>query len=223
MLFNITLLNLLETNDDLKKSYADQGTLGYNKLIALPVIVAFIATFGAYFFYGISKTDPTYTSYFQISIAIIVICVVAVVMIQARAKKNVLGNLDDAKICLAKKIYGNSQTKVYYSIYTTGRMRHDEDFLESIADKIFEIDAEPNKQFQNKINKMFKPNLEGMNATPILLPIPFTNGEKVYKKEFSFSSLDQHMQENIQENNDKFIVLSFHSGNAVLLKSIPNH
>lgn len=143
-------------------------------------------------------------------------------MIQARAKKNVLGNVDNVKICLAKKIYGNGQTKVYYSIYTTGRMRHDEDFLESMGNKIFNIDTEPNKQLQNKINKMFKPNLEGMNATPILLPIAFIKVEKVYKKEFSFSQLDQHMQENIQENNDKFIVLSFHSGNAVLLKIIPN-
>ncbi|WP_027385967.1 hypothetical protein [Chryseobacterium gregarium] len=222
MVFNPTLLNLLETNDDLKKSYADQGSLGYNKLIALPVVVAFIAAFGAYFFYDMSKTDPTYNIYFQISTAIIVICVIAAVMIQAGVKKNVLGKLDDVKICLAKKIYGNDQTKVYYSLYTTGRMRHDEDFLESMADKIFNIDAEPDKQLQNKINKMFRPDLEGMNATPILLPLAFTNGEKVYKKEFSFSSIDPHMQESIRENNDKFIVLSFHSGNAVLLKSIPN-
>lgn len=223
MLFNTHLLNQLESNEELKKSYAGQGSLGQNKLIALPIVIAFFAAFVAYYLYGMSKTDPGYTSYVQISVAIIVICVIAVVMMQAKAKKNVLGNLADVKTCLAKKIYGNDQTKVYYSIYTTGTMRHDADFLESIADKIFNINAEPDKQMQNKINKMFQPNLEGMNAAPILLPESFTNGEQVYKKEFTLSLVDQPMQESIKENNDKFIVLSFHSGNAVLLKSMPHH
>jgi heme exporter protein D len=221
MLFNTELLERLERNEDLKKAYAGQGSFGQNKLIALPIIIGFFSAFAAYSFYGISKTDPSYSMYVLISVAIIVACIVAVVMMQAKAKKSVLANLDQVKACLAKKIYGNDQTQVYYSIYTLGKMRHDADFLESIADKIFNIDAEPDKQLQSKINKLFQANLEGMNAAPVLLPVAFTHGEEVYKKEFTFSALDPQMQENIKANNDQFIALSFHSGSAILLRNIP--
>lgn len=221
MLFNPELLDRLERNEPLKKAYAGQGSFGQNKLIALPVVIAFLSAFIAYSLYGISKTDPSYSIYVMISAAVVVVCIVAVVMMQASAKKNVLANLNDVKACLAKKIYGNDQTQVYYSIYSLGKMRHDADFLESIADKIFNIEAEPDKQLLTKITKLFQPNLEGMNAAPVLLPVEFTNGEQVYKKEFTFSTLDQQMKENIQQNNDRFIALSFHSGSAILLRNIP--
>ena len=221
MLFNTELLDRLERNEALKKAYAGQGSFGQNKLIALPIVIAFLSAFIAYSLYGISKTDPGYSIYVLISTVVVVVCIVAVVMMQARAKKSVLANLDEVKACLAKKIYGNDQTQVYYSIYTLGKMRHDADFLESIADKIFNIEAEPDKQLQNKINKLFQANLEGMNAAPVLLPVEFTYGEQVYKKEFTFSALNQQMKENIQQNNDQFIVLSFHSGSAILLRDIP--
>lgn len=222
MIFNTQLLERLERNTDLKKAYAGQGSFGQNKLIALPIVIAFLAAFVAYSFYGISKTDPSYSMYTLISAAIVVVCIVAAVIMQIKAKKNVLANLDDVKACLAKRIYGNDQTQVYYSIYTLGEKRHDADFIEHIADKIFNIQAEPDKQIQSKIEKLFRPNLEGMNAAPALLPLAFTHGEQVYKKEFTFSALDQQMQENIKQNNDQFIALSFHSGGAILLKSIPN-
>lgn len=223
MTFNTQLLERLERNADLKKAYAGQGSFGQNKLIALPIVIAFLAAFMAYSFYGISKTDSSYSVYVLISVAVIVICIVAVVIMQRKAKKNILANLDDVKVCLAKKIYGNDQTQVYYGIYTLGEKRHDADFIEHIADKIFNIEAEPDKQIQSKINKLFQPNLEGMNAAPVLLPIEFTVGEQVYKKEFTFSPLDGQMQENIKQNNNQFIALSFHSGSAILLRSIPEN
>lgn len=221
MIFNTQLLERLERNTDLKKAYAGQGSFGQNKLIALPIVIAFLAAFVAYSFYGISKTDPSYSMYTLIGAAIVVVCIVAVVIMQAKAKKNVLANLDNVKACLAKKIYGNDQTQVYYGIYTLGEKRHDADFIEHIADKIFNIEAEPDKQIQSKINKLFQANLEGMNAAPVLLPVEFTVGEQVYKKEFTFLALEGQMQENIKQNNDQFIALSFHSGNAILLKNIP--
>ncbi|EDM38037.1 hypothetical protein PBAL39_16469 [Pedobacter sp. BAL39] len=221
MLFTTELLNGLERNEPLKKAYASQGSFGQNKLIALPIVIAFLSAFMAYSLYGISKTDPSYFIYVVISIVIVVVCILAVVMMQVRAKKNILANLDVVKACLAKKIYGNDQTQVYYSIYALGKMRHDAAFLESIADKIFNIEAEPDKQLRSKINKLFQANLEGMNAAPVLLPVEFTFGEQVYKKEFTLSALDPQMKENIQQNSDQFIVLSFHSGSAILLRNIP--
>jgi len=221
MLFTTELLDQLERNEPLKKTYAGQGSFGQNKLIALPIVVALFSGFVAYSLYGISKTDPSYSIYVMISIVVVVVSIVAIVVMQARAKKNILANLDGVKACLAKKIYGNEQTQVYYSIYTFGKMRHDAAFLENIADKILNIEAEPDKQLRNNITKLFRANLEGMNAAPVLLPVEFTDGEQVYKKEFALSALDQQMKENIQQNNDRFVVLSFHSGSAILLKNIP--
>lgn len=222
MLFKTELLDRLERNEDLKKTYAGQGSFGQNKLIALPIIIGIFAAFIAYSMYSLSKTDPNYSIYTMISAAIVVICIIAVVIMQSKAKKHVLANLENVKACLGKKIYGNDQSQVYYCIYTLGNKRHDAVFLDSIADKIFNIDAEPDQQMQSKINKLFRPNLEEMNAAPALLPVEFTLGEQVYKKEFTFSALDSQMKENIKENNDQFIALSFHSGSAILLKSIPS-
>lgn len=221
MIFTNELLNTLERNTQLKEAYATQGSLGQNRLVALPVIVGFIAAFGAYAFYGMSKTDPGYTNYAIICAAIIAVCIVAVVIIQVRAKKKVTDNLEDVKMCIAKKVYGNDETEVYYSIYTVGNKRHDTDFIEAVADKIFNIDDEPDEKIKNKINNLFRMNFEGMNATPVLLPLAFTYGEEVYKKEFKFSSIDSQMKEDIKENNDKFIALSFHNRSVVPLKAMP--
>ncbi len=117
MLYQTELLNRLESDENLKKSYAAQGSLGQNKFLALPVVIAFFAAFIAYYCYDLSKTDPSFTSYLQICIAVIVICIIAAVMIQAKAKKQVLGNLGNVKACLAKKIYGNDPVEKYITVF----------------------------------------------------------------------------------------------------------
>lgn len=63
MLFTTELLNRLEQDTELKKSYAAQGSMGQNRLIALPVILGLFAAFGAYELYDLSKTDPDYKTY----------------------------------------------------------------------------------------------------------------------------------------------------------------
>ncbi|WP_374951876.1 hypothetical protein [Mucilaginibacter sp.] len=136
MIFTGEFLSQLESNTELKKKYASQGSLGQNRLVALPIIVGFIAAFGAYAFYGMAKTDPDYHTYFVACLVLVVLCIVAVVIIQANAKKHVLNSLDDVKICLGKKIAGNDATGAYYSIYTIGAKRHDADFVEAVAGKI---------------------------------------------------------------------------------------
>lgn len=221
MIFTSELLNRLERNVDLKKSYAGQGSMGQNKLVAIPVILGFIAAFGAYALYSMSKTEPTYTSYTLICVGIAAVCIVAVVTLQVNAKKKVTENLADVQVCLAKKIYGNDDTEVYYCIYTVGNRRHDFDFIEAVADKIFNVDDEPDEKLKNKINNLFSINFEGMNGTPVLLPVDFTYGEVVYKKEFKFSLLEQEMKDDILENNDQFIALSFHNRSVLPLKSMP--
>ncbi|EHQ25058.1 hypothetical protein [Mucilaginibacter paludis] len=220
MIFTAELLNRLEQNEDLKKSYAAQGSTGQNKFVAVPLIIGFIAAFLVYAFYGMGKTDPIYTNYAIIGAGVTLVCIVAVIVIQVNAKKKITENLDNVKVCIAKKIYGNDATQVYYSIYTIGSRRHDTEFIEAIADKIFNIDGERDEQVKNKINNLFSVNFEGMNATPILLPVAFTYGEEVYKQEFKFSLLEQLMKDDIAENNDQFIALSFNNRSVLPLKSL---
>lgn len=221
MIFTPELLSQLEQNNELKKSYASQGSFGQNRLIALPVILGFFAAFGAYEFYDLSKADPDYKTFAIICALVVVACLVAVVFMQKSAKKGVMENLDDVKVCIAKKIAGNDSTEVYYSIYTVGSKRHDTEFIESVAYKIFNADLVENDQkLRAKINDLFKPNLEGMNATPVLLPVEFTFGEEVYKKEFKFASIDGQMKANIVENEERFIVLSFNNRSVIPIQKV---
>ena len=221
MEFTSELLNRLEGDTGLKKAYAAEGSLGKNRLVIAPIVVAFIAAFIAYFFYEMGKTDPKYQTYAIICGVVILICLVAVIVMQAGAKKQVLGNLEDVMVCVAKKIYGNDTTGSYYSIYTTGSKRHDADFIETIADKIFKINEERDSSVRAEIDKLFREDFEGINVTPVQLPAAFTYGEVVYRREFKLSSLQPDMKQNLAENNDKFIVLAFKKANTVLLKSMP--
>lgn len=220
MIFTNEFLTNLETNTELKKKYAAQGSLGQNRLVAVPVVIGFIGVFGAYGFYGMAKTAPDYHIYFQVCLVLVVLCIVAVAIIQAKAKKQVLSTLDDAKICLAKKISGNDATGTYYSIYTVGTKRHEADFVEAVADKILNIGQESNEKIKAKIDNLFREDFEGINVTPVLLPLEFTYGEEVYRKEFKLSSLDIDMKQNIVENNDRFIAISYHNRSVLPLKSL---
>jgi hypothetical protein len=220
MIFTGELLNRLEGNTELKKAHAAEGSLGRNRLVILPVVVGFIAAFVAYFFYDMGKTDPTYRTYAIVCGVLILICLVALIVIQANSKKQVLANLNEVTVCVAKKIYGNDRTGSYYSIYTTGNKRHDADFIEVIADKIFKINEEPDSSIRAEIDKLFREDFEGTHVAPVQLPIAFTYGEAVFRKEFNLSSLQPDMRQSLIENNDKFIVLAFKNSNTVLLKSL---
>jgi hypothetical protein len=61
-----------------------------------------------------------------------------------------------------------------------------------------------------------------MNATPELLPVEFTGGVEVYKKEFNLQTLNGKMKQTIAENEDKFVVLSLNNRSIVALKRIAN-
>jgi len=220
MRFTTELLSRLEQNNDLKRSYATMGSMGQNKLVILPVVLGFLSAFAAYFFHDLSKTDPAYSTYTMVSVAFIVVCIIAVIVIQAGAKKKVLQNPDDVKVCLAKKIYGNDQTDVHYGIYTVGDKRHDSNFIENIAEKIFDIEEEQDPQIKRQIQTLFAPKMEGVNATPTLLPIDFTEGEKVYQKEFNLRYTDDRMKQDIEDSGDKFVVLSFNNISVQVLKSL---
>jgi len=218
MIFTEDTLKKLENNSEIKKKYAGAGSWGQNKIVYLPTLLGVFSAAGSYFMYELSKMDNSYNIYIYACLVVAVICVVAVVQIQKNAKKKVLASIENVPVCIAKKVYGNDNAEIYYGIYTTGNRRHDIDFIESIADKIFNIDSEPDGKLKRKIRNMFGEKFASPNALSILLPTAFTYGENVYQGQFRFQHIGQEMKNVISENNDQFIVVAFNDTNAQQLR-----
>ncbi|RFZ90981.1 hypothetical protein D0C36_18725 [Mucilaginibacter conchicola] len=220
MLFTADLLQRLEQNSDFKKPYLTAGSMGQNKLVMLPVILAVIGLFGTYEFNDLSKSDPGYKTYMYACLALAVICIIAIVIIQRGAKKNVAANIDEVPVCLGKKIYGNDRAQVYYGIYTPGAKRHDIEFIEYVAFRILNIAQEEDVALRNQVNKMFDVRFADAASPAVRLPDGITDGEEVYQRQYSFSTVSTEMKNSINENQDRFIVLAFTKTNGVLVRDV---
>ncbi|UIR57539.1 hypothetical protein LZQ00_06890 [Sphingobacterium sp. SRCM116780] len=218
MLFTKDILEKLERNSEIKKKYAVLGSWGQNKVVYLPTILGLFSAAGIYPIYDLSKTDSSFNTYLYICVIVAIICLIAVIFIQKDAKKKVIENIENVPVCIAKKVYGNDNAEIYYGIYTTGNKRHDLDFIESIADKIFNIDQEQDEKLKRKIKNMFGEKFAQPNSMSILLPSAFTEGENVYQGQFSFLHFSKEVKDIIENNNDKFIVIAFNDINAQLLR-----
>lgn len=150
MILSSQALNDLEQNTALKKNYATAGSWGQNKLMFLPIVILVFSAFALYFFYDLSKRDASYATYSMVCGALILGSIVAIALMQKSAKKKILENIASVPVCIAKKVYGNDDTGVYYCIYTPGSKRHDIAFIDAIADKIFNIDGEPDVQLRKR-------------------------------------------------------------------------
>ncbi|MGO4292457.1 hypothetical protein [Chitinophaga sp. RAB17] len=214
MILTSQALNDLEQNTALKKTYASAGSWGQNKLMFLPIVILVFSAFALYFFYDLSKRDASYSTYSLVCGALILLSIVAIAVMQNKAKKKILENIVSVPVCIAKKVYGNDDTGVYYCIYTNGSKRHDIAFIEGIADKIFNIDQEPDAALRKKINNLFEVKLANTNAPAVLLPEQFTGGEKVYQKQFATTALS-HV---VAENDGKFAVLDFNGVAVPVMK-----
>lgn len=219
MLLTREVLQKLESNSEIKKKYAGAGSWGQNKIVYLPTILGVISACAAYFMYDLAKTDSSFNTYLYSCIIVAIVCLVAVIFIQKDAKKKVLENIENIPVCIAKKVYGNDSSELYYGIYTTGDKRHDIDFIETIADKIFNIDREPDEKLKRKIKSMFGEKLAKPQGAPsVLLPKEITQGENVYQGYFRFAHVGDEMKNIIKDNNDKFIVVVFNDINAQQLR-----
>jgi hypothetical protein len=220
MLFTADLLQRLEQNSDFKKPYLIAGSMGQSKLVVLPVVLAVLGLFGAYEFNDLSRSDAAYKTYMYISLAVAVICIIAVVIIQRGAKQTVAANIDDVPVCLGKKISGNDRAQVYYGIYTPGAKRHDIEFIEYVAFRIQNIAQEEDAELRNQVNKMFDVRFADAASPAVRLPDGITAGEEVYQRQYSFSTVSADMKNSINENQDRFIVLAFTKTNGVLVRDV---
>lgn len=203
-------LQRLEQNTEVKTHYAGSGALGKNKLTIIPILIGLLSIFALYFFYDLSKTDASYTSYLYIAGAVFVACIVTFAVIQNVAYRKTLKTIAEVPACVAKVITGNTETQLYFGIYTTGRRRHDIDFIEGIAWKIANLEEETDYHIKTKIRNMFAPKLESAGGgAPLPLPEEFTDGERVFQRQFRFGEVKKETQEALQLNDGRFVVLAF--------------
>ena len=221
MIFTKELLSRIEKDNELKKLYAGEGSLGQNKWMALPIVVMAFCAFAAYYLYTMSSAIESSSTYLIICGVIAAACLFAVIRMRNAAMSTTLTQLDDVPVCLAKRIYGNDNTEIYYSIYTTGPQRHEADFIEAIADKIINIQNEPDAGIRKTINSLFQPSFNGNKVIAEQLPLAFTFDETVYMKEIKFMHLNGAMKQAIAENNGKFVVFAFNRGGVPVLKTLP--
>lgn len=218
-----TLLDL-EQNIEIKKSYATIGSFGQNKILAVPVVVGILTAFSSYFFYDLSRTDPDYHLYMVSSVAILIICIVAAIIIQRKAKQVTITNIDSVPVCIARKMYGNDAGQIYFGIYTLGNRRHDAGFIEEVAQKIFQIEEQPDAQLTKKIADLFAPRFEETNGPSVSLPHELCGGEEVYVGQFNFRQFSKEMKNKIAADEDKFAVIVFNRVTAQLIqeKDLPS-
>ncbi|TDQ11424.1 hypothetical protein [Pedobacter metabolipauper] len=221
MIFTEELLIDLEKETELKKRYAVAGSLGQNKLVAIPLVIIALCAFGAYYFYSMSGVDASSRTYLMVCIAIIVISLIVMIRMFKSSIGESLARLDDVPVCLAKQVYGNDQSETYYCIYTTGALRHNADFIEAVADKISNLEEEPDAEIRKIIDRLFEPSFTGDKILAELLPLEFTFNEEVYRKEIRFMHLSSAMKQAIAENNGKCIVFVFGRGGAPVLNELP--
>ncbi len=209
------MLRDLEQDPAVKKNYAAAGSWGQHKIVFLPVVVLIFSAFALYFFYDLSKTDSSYSTYTMVCGALVLLSIVAIALIQKSAKQQVINNIASVPVCIAKKVYGNDSNGIYYCIYTTGNKRHDLAFIDAIANKIFNIDHEPEAaSYKREIDRIFSVQFANTNSAAVPLPTGFTEGEQVYQKQFATAPIASVTT----ANDGKFAVLAFNGTSVPVLK-----
>jgi hypothetical protein len=207
---NIEKLKQIEKNPDLKLKYLSLGTWGSNNVMYIPaiLIVAAVAWMAMYLYFLVTSMSLNFT---LINIGVSLAVIIASYLWFRSIKKKILTknreHIDEFPVCLAKIVMGNEEERLYYCIYTTGEKRFDTSWLDNIAYKIWHADEEPNVQLRNKIDSIFKPTTLATSAKDsTLLPVEFTEGEKVFKKIYSFQP---DAMASIQANDRFFPVICF--------------
>jgi len=217
---NIEKLKQIEKDPEIKLKYLDLGIWGTNNLMYIPVILMVICAFwflGYAFF--LARAMPLKISIINIGISLGVgaVCFLWLRSLKRRIAKKNGKRIEEFPVCLARTVMGNDNARIYYCIYTTGEKRFDEDWLNRIYYKIWHVNEEPDPQLKKKINSLFRPITLAIAAQKsILLPTEFTEGEKVYKKIYSFSASKDAM---LRANDDGFFpVICFNKVSVPCLK-----
>lgn len=214
---NTQQISAYENNPEIIQKYINSSAFGTNKIVYLPLIVGI----GLAMFLGFMYFDGLIVELGN-SLAIVlavltIICFVCVFLINSAAKKKLSAETKFAPISIAKKIYGNDSQNLYYCIYAEGDKRHDQVFIERIAEKIFAIPNNTSDATEKEVNKLFRQDLANPNEFGKTLPAAFTEGVRVWRKQFGLSALEKSKQQKIEDNNQEFLVVIINPENAKIL------
>lgn len=166
------------------------------KIMYIPAIVIFLGIFWMIFSGGSLFRRENMIFWlvnFVIAAAVLLLGIFILrSMSSAMAKKN-KGRVMELPVYLGRIVVGNDEFCVYHSIFTTGDRKYDAEWLDALAQKIWDKkadeenpDAELDLLFSDKLMEVEPPEAQK-------LPPEITDGEEVYKKLIPFEK--EHMKD----------------------------
>ncbi|TDX86447.1 hypothetical protein [Epilithonimonas xixisoli] len=212
---NIEKLKKLETDSAIINKYIGVSSFGHNKIIYLPLVIGI----GLLMFVAMAFiSDLTETiGMTMLIVAVALLCFGLVKIIADSTKKKLLATTSIAPISIAKIIVGNATENVFYSIYTSDENRHDENFIDRIAEKIDIATENPQTAMDKEIAILFRPDFIKPNEFAKKLPLAFTENIVVWRKQVSFVASPKTVNEKIREEGDKFPMVTIIPENARFL------
>ncbi len=215
---NSTELNRLEHDPQIIKDYVQKSAFGKNKMMYLPLIVGImICVFLAFIVYEGMMQEIGYTLV-AVLVVVAIICFIGVAFLNRAAHKKLSLETNFVPICVAQKIYGEDTGNNYYAIYTCGSRRHDAAFIEHIANKILSLSLNTKDRVEQSVNKLFRKDFIKPGEFAKQLPVSFTEGEIVWRRQFALGSLPKAAQQQIEDNNQQFWVVALNPENAFLFR-----
>ena len=210
-------LSKFEHDSTIIEKYVKSSAFGKNKTVYVPLVIGIglfcflvLAIFG-----GLIETIGI--GVITVLSAIVIVCFILVAVINRSARKKLAQETQTAPVCIAKKIYGNDVQNIYYCIYSTGEKRHDNVFIDTIAEKIFAIPANTNDKTDRALLELFKIEFANPGEFAKKLPLVFTNGVDIWRRQFALSTLPKAAQRQIEGNDGKFAVVVIDSENPRIL------
>lgn len=214
---NTTHLGKFEHDRTIIDKYVKSSAFGKNKLVYAPLIIGIgLLCFLAFaIFEGLVETIGI--GIISIMSVIVVVCFILVAVVNRSAHKKLYEETKTAPVCIAKKVYGNDVQNIYYCIYSTGETRHDSSFINKIAEKIFAIPTNTNDKIDKEILDLFKIDFVKPGEFAKKLPLAFTDGVAVWRRQFALGNLPKDAQQTIEDNDRQFCVVAIVPENPRIL------
>lgn len=215
---NQTELNRLEHDPQVIRDYVKKSAFGKNKLMYLPLVIGImICMFLAFVIYEGMTQELGYTLMGVLAV-VAVLCFIVVSVINRAAHKKLSRETELVPVCIAQKVYGEDANNNCYAIYTCGPKRHDAAFIAHIANKIFALSANTNDKIGQSVNSLFQKDFIKPGEFAKQLPLSFTEGEVVWRRQFALGTLPKAAQQQIEDNNGQFWVVGLNPENAFLFR-----
>jgi hypothetical protein len=210
-------LSKFEHDSTIIEKYVKSSAFGRNKVVYLPFVIGIgLLCFLALAIFG-GLIETIGIGVITVLSAIVVVCFILVAVINRSAGKKLSQETQMAPVCIAKKVYGNDRQNIYYCIYSTGEKRHDGVFIDTIAKKIFAIPGNTNDKTERDLLELFKIDFANPGEFAKKLPLAFTNGVEVWRRQFALGALSKEAQRQIEGNAGQFAVVAIRSENPRIL------